>query len=83
MNACTTVGSVWPTFSVPGMTGPGPGFRNRNKRRRRRERSDAERVEEVGDGADRDLGKGGSLFGLRPADDEAGSEQAERCQGVP
>src|SRR5258708_40104084 len=30
MNACTTVGSVWPTFSVPGMIRSGTILKNRN-----------------------------------------------------
>jgi hypothetical protein len=30
MNACATVGSVWPTFSVPGMMRSGTIFRSLN-----------------------------------------------------
>ena len=60
MNAWTTVGSVWPTLSVPGMMRSGTILQQAEDGRRRRERADAERVEEVGDGAEHDLKRGRS-----------------------
>ena len=31
MKACSTLGSVWPTFSVPGITRSGTSFQNLKK----------------------------------------------------
>ena len=55
MNAWTTVGSVWPALSVPGMMRSGTILQASEERRGRGERADAERIEEVGDEADADL----------------------------
>ena len=54
MKACASVGSVWPTLSVPGMRSSRTRPRELEDRRGRGERADAERVEEVGDEADRE-----------------------------
>ena len=55
MNAWAIVGIVCPTFRVPGDQAVRHHLAQAERCGRRGERPDAERIEEVGDGADREL----------------------------